>query len=188
MAAGQTRAATSPPAPRVEAFLSDLQRAVEGRDRKTVASMAQYPITVLISGLQIPIRDAETMIKTHDVVFTPDLEYVIAQSGVTRTGQPAPAYSVRTTADGMTIGGGFLWIQRVGGALKISRISVPPAASVRALRHEPTRVSFPNGAMAELSGLLARRDETQTYLLRGQKGQSLKLASPGFEATTQLCA
>ena len=164
----------------MEVFLSDLQRAVEGRDRKTVASMIQYPITVLISGLQVPIRDAATMVKTYDAVFTPDLENVIAQSGVQRAGQPAPAYPVRTTPDGMAIGGGFVWIQRVGNALKISRITVPPAASVRTLRHEPIRVSFPNGATAQLSGLLARQDEVQTYLLGGQKGQSLQVSITGF--------
>jgi hypothetical protein len=180
VAAGQARPAAPPAATVTEAFLNDLQRAVEGRDRKAVASMVQYPISVLMSGLQVPIRDAATMVKTYDAVFTPDLENVIAQSAVARPGQRAPAYPVRTTPDGMLIGGGFVWIQRVGNAFKISRIVVPPAASVRTLRHEPTRVSFPNGATSQLSGLLARQDEAQTYLLHGQKGQSLQVSITGF--------
>jgi hypothetical protein len=41
-------------------------------------------------------------------------------------------------------------------------------------------VSFPNGATAQLSGLLARRDEAQTYLRHGQKGQSLQVSITGF--------
>jgi GntR family transcriptional regulator/MocR family aminotransferase len=45
-------------------------------------------------------------------VFTPDLENVIAQSGVARKGQPAPAYPIRTTPDGMAIGGGVMPLAR----------------------------------------------------------------------------
>jgi hypothetical protein len=179
-AAAQAQPAAPQAASRADVFLGDLQRAVEGRDRRAVASMVQYPINVLVSGLQVPIRDTATMVKTYDAVFTPDLENMIAQSGVPRTGQPAPAYPIRTTPDGMVLGGGFVWIQRVGSGFKIFRITVPPTASVRALRHEPTRVTFPNGVTAQLSGLLVRRDEVQTYLLRAQQGQSLQVSITGF--------
>jgi hypothetical protein len=163
----------------LETFLGRLQSSIEGRDRRAVAAMVEYPITVLVSGLQVPIRDAATMVKTYDAVFTPDMENLIAQSGVPRSGQPPPAYAVKTTSDGMTIGG-FLWIQRVGSSFKITRITVPPASSIRTVRHDLTRVSFPNGITSQLSGILARRDEVRSYLVRGQQGQALQVTITGF--------
>ena len=173
------RPAPAPAGARVELFLAGLQHAIEGHDRRAVAAMVQYPITVLVGGFQVPILDPATMLKTYDAVFTPDLENLIAQSGVPHAGRPAPAYPVKPVPDGMTLGG-FLWIQRVGSGFKIARITVPPASSVRALRHQPARVSFPNGATAQLSGLLARRDEVQSYLVRAEKGQSLRVSITGF--------
>lgn len=185
-AAGQAQPAAPQAAARVDVFLGALQRAVEGRDRRAVASMVQYPINVLVSGLQVPIRDAATMVKTYDAVFTPDLENMIAQSGVPRTGQPAPPYPIRTTPDGMVLGG-FVWIQRVGSGFKIVRITVPPTASVRALRHEPTRVTFPNGVTAQLSGLLVRRDEYRHTCCVRNRASRFKSASPAFAAVTRSC-
>jgi len=110
LGAGPPSQAPSPAPTARAAFLDTLQRAVAADDRRAVATLVQYPITVLVSGFQVPIPDAASFVRTYDAVFTPDLRAMVAQSGMARRGQPPPKYPAQVVDNGMTIGAGFLWI------------------------------------------------------------------------------
>ena len=183
LGAGQATSPAPAKPDRRHAFLSELQRAVSADDRRTVASLVHYPLTVLVGGFQVPLADATALLKSYDAVFTPDLQAVVAESGLARQGAPPPKYPARIVEDGMTIGAGYLWIQQFGNSYRIARVIVPTAGTIRPARRAATRVSFPNGLTSQLSGMLERRDETQTYLVKAQQGQSLRVSITGFRGT-----
>src|ERR1700733_13096422 len=87
-------AAAPPDEATVTTFLGELRRAVARDDRTTVASLIQYPLTVLAGDLRIPIKDAAALATSYDVVFTPALKTVIAQAAIRAAGKPASAYPV----------------------------------------------------------------------------------------------
>jgi hypothetical protein len=181
--AGQATPVSPPRASAPQAFLSQLQRAVAADDRRAVAALVQYPVTVLVSGLQVPISDAAAFVKIYDVVFTPDLQELVAQTSVARRGQPPSKYAAQVVENGMTIGAGAVWVQQVGASYKIGRIVVPPAGTVRKPRAAATRVTFPNGITSQLSGMLSRRNEAESYLVKAQQGQSLRVSITGFRGS-----
>src|SRR5262245_21091405 len=79
--------------PAAESFLDRLHRSVENQDRPSVAELIQYPITILVSGFQVPVPNAAALMKLYDAVFTPELVDVIMQSDVPRGGKPRPKYA-----------------------------------------------------------------------------------------------
>src|SRR5207245_6453899 len=103
-AGSQTRGDTAAaPADRLaESFLGELQRAVDHRERRAVAGMIRYPITVLVSGSQIPVRDAATLVTSYDLFFTPEMRCLIVQSGVPRGSEAPPANPVKVMSDGIS--------------------------------------------------------------------------------------
>jgi len=185
---GQARS-TGPPAAGdrlVEAFLDELQRAVGRHDRRAVAAMIQYPLTAFAGGFPVPVRDPAALIELYDAFFTPELETVIALTGVARGGQQAPPYPIQTMPGGMMIGAGLLWAHRVGTGFKITRISLPSSLAGGRGRPEPRRVLFRAGQRsAQFSGALTPY-QIQSYVIRAMKGQLLQVSIVGFRGRDAL--
>src|SRR5262245_66696262 len=59
--------------PAAESFLDRLHRSVENQDRPSVAELIQYPITILVSGFQVPVPNAAALIKLYEAVFHTEL-------------------------------------------------------------------------------------------------------------------
>src|SRR5687768_1810515 len=66
----------------LEPFLRELQRAVAADNRQAVAALVEYPITVFIGGVRVPMRDAAALTEHYDQIFTPELKRIIAGTGV----------------------------------------------------------------------------------------------------------
>lgn len=58
-------------------FLNELQKAVKEKDKKTVAAMVDYPITVTVSHKETDIADSRAFIQAYDSVFTERLVNII---------------------------------------------------------------------------------------------------------------
>ncbi|QKJ89277.1 hypothetical protein PMPD1_4379 (plasmid) [Paramixta manurensis] len=58
-------------------FLNKLQKSVEERDKETVASMVDYPLTVTVGRKEIDITDSRIFIKNYDKIFTESLVKII---------------------------------------------------------------------------------------------------------------
>ncbi|KAB8310133.1 hypothetical protein EH228_11545 [Erwinia endophytica] len=58
-------------------FLNKLQKAVKGKDKKTVAAMVDYPITVTVSHKETDIADSRAFVQAYDSVFTDRLVNII---------------------------------------------------------------------------------------------------------------
>ena len=169
----------------VALFLRELQRDVARDDRAAISALIQYPLTVFAGGVRIPISDAATLLQNYDVVFSPALKTLISQATMPARGRSASAPSVTVTADIVTIGVDTVRIEPVGGALKITRITVPLAASsagtaagvTRSAGREPQRLVLGVGQI-QRAGALAR-GERDAYLLSATKNQLLEVRING---------
>ena len=175
-------AAAPPDVPMVTTFLGELRRAVARDDRTAVASLVQYPLTVLAGDLRISIKDAAALVTSYDVVFTPALKTVVAQAAIRAAGKPAPVYPVTITDREVTIGDELIRLQPVGGVLKITRIREPlvlrsGGAGAGAAEREPKRLSLRIG-QTQLSGALTPggRDE---YIVSTTKNQLVEVRING---------
>jgi hypothetical protein len=165
----------------VAAFMNELQRAVDARDRPRVAAMFQYPVTVLASGLRIPVPDSASLIHLYDALFTPETRCVIDQSGLPLPGAPPPRYVIMVAGDGASIGRGLIWAQKQGSRLKITRMILPPTFSAARQSHRvPRQVRFQDAKYpAQFSGTLVR-DDVDSYIVAAKKGQTLQARIDGF--------
>ena len=125
-------------------FLAELQRAVQADDRRAIAGMLHYPITISIAGLRVPFADAATLLDRYDDIFNPPLRDEIARASISQ---------------GVVIGANDIAIDVVGGAFRITRITVPeytgtpPAAGQE---REPRRIAIRVGPRPmQVSGVLA---------------------------------
>jgi hypothetical protein len=85
------------------------------------------------------------------------------------------------TPDGVTIGGGVIWAARNQMGFKIARIIVPAPAAASRPKTEPIRVVFASRQYAaQYSGVLTRRDEAQSYLVRARVNQTLEATIDRF--------
>jgi hypothetical protein len=148
----------------LHAFLSQLQRASQSDDRKAVAGMVRYPVTISIGGLRVPIPDAATFLNRYDDIFNPALREQIARAGI---------------SEGKLAGATDISIRETDGIFQITGITVPtyadppapvggPSAPER--KQEPRRVSIRVGPRpTQISGLLAG-DAIDTFLVFIPKG------------------
>ena len=157
-----------------DAFLETLQRHLLNDDRRAVAAMIQFPITVSIVGTRIPFADAAALLPYYDTIFTAGLRAAISAPG-------------RTQAPDGTLTRGPITIRPVDGGFTISRIEVwslapPPAAKPAPARADPDQAEKRRGperviaragrAAAQVSGALAP-GQRASYLLWVEKGQLL---------------
>jgi hypothetical protein len=165
-------------------FLEELQRSVARDDRAAVAALVRYPLTVLAGTVRIPIADAAALMQNYDVVFSPELRSLIARAAIPARGGSRPAVSVSIT-DVITIAVDVIRIERVGEALKITRISAPlgaPSAvsapgSNRGNRNEVQRLILGVGRL-QRSGALGP-GERDAYVLWARKNQLLEIRING---------
>jgi hypothetical protein len=163
-------------------FLRDLQRAIAQVDKRAVASLAAYPIRVMVGGLDVPILNAAELVRLFDVVFTPDMRCAIADARIDDADPPRARVPVTIAGDEISIGSGMISVRSSGAALKIVRITVRQSTVVPPSRPRPRRISFvPKGGLwRELfSGRLAN-DGTDSYLLSAKVGQVLDIIIQGF--------
>lgn len=160
--------------------IRDLQRAVAGDDRKAVAAMLHYPLTVQAGTIRIPIHDAEDLRLSYDAVFSPALKLVIASARLPARGAAPSRTPVEVTGQRVAIGGDAVTIEPVGGRLRITGIHVPLAASGRgqaagrdgtARSTAPRRINLSFGRI-EHKGILGR-GEREVFLLSAKKNQTL---------------
>ena len=170
------------PATQLDAFLTQLQVAVQSDDRNAVAAMIRYPVTISIGGLRVPFADAASVIGRYDDLFNAPLRDSIARA----TARPQPGRTpVTVTTDRFLIGNSEVEITAVDGVLRITGIVVPEfvesgvtsnATPADALRRntrtqEPRRIAIRVGSRpTQIPGLLAR-NATDIFILFLPKGQ-----------------
>jgi hypothetical protein len=171
----------SPAAETLEAFLGRLQSALLTDDRRAIADMIRYPITVSIGGLRVPFSSATALLERYDDIFNPALRASIARA---------------TVSQGSVIGTHDVEISEVNGQRRITSIRVPhyddaatatvdsagrPAGT--ATRKEPRRVAIRVGARpTQIPGMLGREgtDVLLLYLPKGRlAGIRLERVPPG---------
>jgi len=165
-------------------FVRELQRAVARDDRAAVSALIQYPLTVFAGGLRIPIPDTAALLQSYDVIFSPALKSLIARAAIPARGRAADA-SVVVTAGLVTVGIDAVRIEPVGSGLRITRITVPLAASSpeggaaakRSGSHEPQRLTIGVGRI-QRAGALAP-GQRDMYLLSAMKNQLLEVRING---------
>jgi len=170
---------------RAQAFLGQLQHAVDASDRKVVSRLFRYPATVLASGFNIPVANTDEMLRLYDLVFNPELRCAIAWTGFVRNGTPRPRHPIGLQADGLSIAGGLVWAQKSGTDFRIARVTVPPSVSYQHAQ-EPRRVRFPEGQRGEKSVQYynwLQRDDLDAYVLTARKGQLLQARIEGFQGS-----
>jgi hypothetical protein len=144
-----------------EALLAELQRAVARDDRQAVAALIQYPLTIAVSGMRIPIPDSAALVKSYDAVFTPEIKAAIR--------------------DGSAIRNKVIQVTSVGGAVKISRIaSLPPSgadanrAAARSTPSTPRRLTFGTPQqLAQATGALPA-GASDAFVVYVEKGKLLE--------------
>jgi hypothetical protein len=118
--------------PTARQFVRDLQREVARDDRAAVSARIRYPLTVFAGGVRIPIADAAALQQTYELIFSPALKALIADAALPPRGRSSSRNELLVSADAATIGVDSVRIEPVGGALKITRISAPTAATTSA--------------------------------------------------------
>ncbi len=167
---------------RAAEFLARLKQAVDAADRRTVATMVTYPMTVLASGFNIPVRDAAAFIRLYDSVVTPELRCAIVGADAPTSTAPSSRRAVTITPDGLSMFEGAIWAPLKDGRYRIARIRVLPAAPSVEGRKGLTQVTFaePKGERsATFAGWLVRRN-VDVFAVTVKKGETLQARIDGF--------
>jgi hypothetical protein len=168
-------------------FVRDLHDEISRDDRQAIAARVRYPLTVFAGGVRIPIADAAAFVASYDIVLTPALKALVASAAA--SGARSPGGALTTTGEFATIGADAVRIDRVNGALTITRITVPLGAAAapgpdaragragRARDHAPRRLYLGVGQLRR-SGALAA-GERDTYVINAAKNQFFDLRITG---------
>jgi hypothetical protein len=189
--AGQTPAG-APPA-RAAEFLQGLKQAVDSADRRTVSTLVAYPLTVLASGFNIPVKDPASFIRMYDSFITPELRCALVESAIPLAGMPAARRPAIITPDGLSMVDGAVWAPFKDGRYRIARIRVLPKTPSVEGRRGVERVTFaqPKGERsAAYAGWLVR-ENVDAYLVAIKKGETLTARIEGFrghDATIRVSA
>lgn len=164
-------------------FVRDLHDRIGRDDRQAVAARVRYPLTVLAGGVRIPIADAAAFVTSYEIVLTPALKALVANAA---SGRSSPRGALTTTAEFATIGDDAVRIERVDGALKITRITVPLGAAAapapadrgeRAPVRTPQRLYLGVGQLRRAGALAAGARDT--YVISAAKNQFLDVRITG---------
>jgi hypothetical protein len=185
--------AQAPAGADVAAFVGELSRACARGDKVAMAGLVQYPLSVSTSGMRIPIANRDALLKSYEAVFTPGVCQAVAaaQAGLKGGGDAA---ALKPTANGVAIGGNVLEASRVGGALKVVRISAAAApgaggatGTAYKLRTNERLIPRPGRPMP-VRGALAQ-GQRESFIVNVQQGQllSVRLAEvKGDEVTATI--
>ena len=164
----------APPAPdaRLDAFLVSVQRACASNDRRAMAALVQYPLTVFAGGWNIPVKDRAAFLQSYDAFFTEDVKEAIGGASTKVRIEPNVAFLPF---------GNVLRIKPFAGSFRIVAIMMPPPGTrVRAARRETVRVSFPaRQDWTAYAGSLAA-GEHESYLVRAKRNEFLEVRIDGF--------
>jgi hypothetical protein len=178
----QAPAATPARQQRTAEFLDRLKQAVDSADRRTVAAMVGYPLTVLASGFNIPVKDAAAFIRIYDSLMTPELRCAVMASEISPGNTSASRRVAIITPDGLSLVDGAVWAPFKEGRYRIARIRVlPPAPSVEG-RKGVERVTFaePKGERsASFTGWLVRHN-VDVFVVGVRKGETVQARIDGF--------
>jgi len=165
-------AAPAPPDARLDAFLASVQRACASNDRRAMAALVLYPLTVFAGGWNIPVKDRAAFLQSYDAFFTEDVKEAIAGAPTKVRIEPNVAFLPF---------GNVLRIKPAGGSFRIVAIVMPPPGRrVRAARREMTRVSFPaRQDWTAYAGSLAA-GEHESYMVRARRNELLEIRIDGF--------
>jgi len=134
-------------------FVATLQQAASQNDRRALAGMMRYPLSVTAAGLQIPVADANAFVSLYDSIMTPAMKGVIARARVPADSKPRPDVI-------MPPGGGIVFenavtIAPVAPGFRITKLSVPLApASATPGERVARRLTFRAGRPTQVSGSL----------------------------------
>jgi hypothetical protein len=165
-------AAPAPPDARLDAFLASVQRTCASNDRRAMAALVLYPLTVFASGWNIPVKDRAAFLQSYDAFFTEDVKEAIAGASTKVRIEPNVAFLPFANV---------LRIKPAGGSFRIVAIVMPPPGMrVRAARRETTRVSFPaRQDWTAYAGSLAAA-EHESYMVRARRNELLEIRIDGF--------
>jgi len=188
---GQTPAAPPATPGRAADFLDRLKQAVDSADRRAVSTMVAYPLTVLASGFNIPVKDAAAFIRMYDSLITPELHCAVMASELSTGNTSASRRAAIITPDGLSLVDGAVWAPLKEGRYRIARIRVlPPVPSV-AGRNAVERITFtePKGERsASVTGWLVRHN-VDVFVVGIRKGEMVQARIDGFrghDATLRL--
>jgi hypothetical protein len=85
-------------------FFERLKKAVAGNDKKTVASLVDYPFKARINGKAVTIRDAAHFVADYDKVVTAKVKEAIAKQTYT---------TLFANWQGVMIGDGEVWFNSI---------------------------------------------------------------------------
>ena len=99
----------------VPQFLNQLKRAMAADNRAAVAAMVQYPLTIILpSGRRKTYSDPASLTADYATVFTPDVVSAVASAQVG---------NLFVRDQGVMIGQGEIWMNQVGGRMKIITVN-----------------------------------------------------------------
>lgn len=99
-------------AKRSRAFLGRLNKAVQERDKKQVASMLRYPTDVHIADKTFPIRNPEEFVRNYERIVNGSVKAAILDEKSSRCLFSSP--------EGFMVGDGEVWFKEVSpGVLKV---------------------------------------------------------------------
>jgi len=138
----QAPAATPARQQQTAEFLDRLKQALDAADRRAVAGLVGYPLTVLASGFNIPVKDAAAFIRMYDSLMTPELRCAVMASEISTGNASVSRRAAIITPDGVSLVDGAVWAPFKERRYRIARIRVlPPAPSVEG-RKGIERVTF----------------------------------------------
>jgi hypothetical protein len=149
------------------AFVNRLAQAMSRRDRAAVADMVRYPLSATISGVGVPVASRAQLLDLYDGLFTTELRCLVEESAAKGAG------AIRTGGNGISFAGGNIRADQVDGALKITRLSVPPARGVAAPPQPPPRRVTVRRGDVQYSGRLYG-DGVDTYIVSARRGDVLQ--------------
>lgn len=155
-----------------EAFRVKLLDGFARGDRRAVAAMVRYRLTVDAGGLIVPVVSPASLLQMWDVVFPPEVRCMIEQSAILRQGEPAPKYAITVDSTGAFFGDGRVRVDRGADGLKITRLVLPPGYG-SGLAGKPRKVLFTWGkGLATYRGRLSA-DNVDVYLVQARAGDLL---------------
>ena len=161
------------------AFVNRLAQAMSRRDRAAVADMVRYPFSASVSGVGVPIANRGQLINLYDSLFTAELRCLVEESAAKGAG------GLRMGGGGITFAGDNIRADQVDGALKITRLSVPPATGVSApAQPPPRRVTMRRGDV-QYSGRLYG-DGVDSYIVAARRGDVVQARIEQFAGRSAL--
>ena len=99
----------------VTQFLARLKQAMTADDHAAIAAMVKYPLTVYSSaGRSATYRNAAALSANYTRVFTPEVKAAVAAA------KPDDLFA---RDQGVMIGNGEIWMNEIGGSIKIITVN-----------------------------------------------------------------